>query len=141
MQHGSFWRGKKMRRVRYPIWHVVCWSLLFHRNCIIFHGEVTKAHVALWQIQTLSWSWPLQMGHCTLVCSFVNWCLQPFVRFRFIAFLFSFRFIFYVFMLMYSCWGLYFVTLFINISVSFFISKKFNIYINNLCTYLKYFRK
>lgn len=51
-----FFRDKRMHRAHYLIWSVVCWSLWFNRNCIIFHEKLANAQLILWQIQNLSWS-------------------------------------------------------------------------------------
>ena len=107
MQHGFLWRDKRMHRVCYLIQYAICWSLSFHRNCIIFHGEVVDAHVYLWQIQTLSWSWLLYRSWdvglflCRLV--FATICC-----FRLIAFFVFFLLCFLCFHANVFFWGVIF---------------------------------
>ena len=81
----------------------------FHKNCIIFHEEVTDAQEVLWLIQILSWLSILYMCHWTLACSFANWCLQPFVVLGLLGFLFSFHHVFNISMMIYSFWESHFV--------------------------------
>lgn len=76
IQHGFLLGGRKLKRSKYILWHVVVWSIWIMRNNIIFsQGSVDFSEI-LHCIKLRSWSWFLAKnpGCCF---SFSDWCNNP----------------------------------------------------------------
>lgn len=71
--HGSLLIGKRPRKSKYILWHVVTWSIWLLRNMIIFSGGTANFNELLYCIKLWPWNWFLAKSE-GVKCSFSDWC-------------------------------------------------------------------
>lgn len=76
VQHGALFRGKRLKKIKFLIWHVVTWSIWLLRNTIIFRGGVFDFCGPMDLIKVRSWN-VLEMAVEKNICSFSDWCISP----------------------------------------------------------------
>lgn len=74
---GGFFRGKKLKKVRYLMWCAVVWNIWSLRNKIIFQGGVASCSYILTQIKVSSWGWFIYREGRHTGLSFSDWCICP----------------------------------------------------------------
>lgn len=76
LQHKGLVRGKKLKRSRMLLWHVVVWSIQQQRNNIIFQQGTFDSIQLMDSIKSFSWLWfRVKMVNPNIL--FSDWCINP----------------------------------------------------------------